>query len=101
MIPAINSRVASFVSTVKTRALHGTPFLFGTVSYGFQEPRVQMVRGYGFHIIAVENGRFRRTSVCCGPVYGSRLSLRFGCGPVGIQQQFSFRTATSLMPSTL
>ena len=35
------------------RALHGTLFLFGTDGYGFQEPRVQMVRGYGFHIIAV------------------------------------------------
>ena len=35
------------------RALHGTLFLFGTDGYGFQEPRVQMVRGYGFHIITV------------------------------------------------
>ena len=37
----------------KTRALHGTLFLFGTDVYGFQQPRVQMVRDYGFHIIAV------------------------------------------------
>ena len=36
-----------------TRALHGSLFLFCTDGYGFQEPRVQMVRGYGFHIIAV------------------------------------------------
>ena len=36
-----------------SRALHGTLFLFGTDGYGFQEPRVQMVRGYGFHLIAV------------------------------------------------
>ena len=35
------------------RALHGTLFLFGTDGYGFQKPRVQMARGYGFHIIAV------------------------------------------------
>ena len=27
--------------------------LYRWLSYGFQEPRVQMVRGYGFHIIAV------------------------------------------------
>ena len=35
------------------RALHGTLFLFGTDGYGSAEPRVQMVRGYGFHIIVV------------------------------------------------
>ena len=35
------------------RALHGSLFWFCTDGYGFQEPRVQMVRGYGFHIIAV------------------------------------------------
>ena len=28
-------------------------FWFCTDGYGYQEPRVQMVRGYGFHIIAV------------------------------------------------
>ena len=91
-------------------------FLFGTDSYGLQEPRLlQMVRGcYGFHIIAVENGRFRRNSVCCGPVYGPWLSLRFGYGPVYdsrlslrvgsgpvCTQHISSRTATSPMPSTL
>ena len=73
-----------------------------------------MVRGYGFHIIAVENRRFRRNSVCCGPVYGpwlclrfgygpvydSKLSLRVGSGPVCTQHRSS-RTATSPMPSTL
>ena len=37
----------------KSRALHGSLFLFCTDSYGFRESRVQMVRGYGFHIIAV------------------------------------------------
>ena len=36
-----------------TRALHGSLLWFCTDGYGFQEPRVQMVRGYGFHIIAV------------------------------------------------
>ena len=36
-----------------TRALHGSLFWFCTDGYGFQEPRVQMVRDYGFHIIAV------------------------------------------------
>ena len=35
------------------RALHGSLFLFCTDGCGLQEPRVQMVRGYGFHIIAV------------------------------------------------
>ena len=35
------------------RALHGTLFLFGTDGYSFQVPRLQVVRGYGFHIIAV------------------------------------------------
>ena len=35
------------------RALHGSLFWFCTNGYGFQEPRVQMVRCYGFHIIAV------------------------------------------------
>ena len=66
------------------RAHHGILFLLGTDGYGFQEPRVQMVRGccYGFRIIAVENGRFWRNSVCCGPLYGSRLSRWFGYGPV-------------------
>ena len=39
--------------TENIRALHGTLFLFGTDGYGFQEPRVQMVRGYGFHITGV------------------------------------------------
>ena len=90
---------------INIRALHGTLFLFGTYGYGFQEPRVRMVRGYGFHIIAVKNGRFRRNSVCCGPVYGSWLSLRFGygpaydsrsslrVGPVCTQQHLSSRTA--------
>ena len=37
-----------------SRALHGTLFLFGTDGYGFQKPRVQMVRGYGFHTITGE-----------------------------------------------
>ena len=35
------------------RALHGSLFWFCTDGYGFQEPRVRMVRGYGFHIFAV------------------------------------------------
>ena len=86
-------------------------FLFGTDGYDFQEPRVQMVRGYGFHvIIAVGNGWFRRNSVCCGPVYGPWLSLRFGyglvydsrlCLRVGFVPVLSSRAATSPMPSTL
>ena len=38
---------------LKIRDLHGTLFLFGTDAYCFQEPRVQMVRCYGFHTIAV------------------------------------------------
>ena len=63
---------------------------------------------------SLEHGWFRRNSVCCGPVYGpwlslrfgygavynSRLSLRGGFGPVCIQHRSS-RTATSPMPSTL
>ena len=96
------------------RALHGTLFLFGTDGYGFQEPRVQMVRGYGLHIIAVgawmvseKLGLLRsdlRSLVILrfgyGAVYGSRLSLRVGFGPV-CTQHLSSRTATSPMPSTL
>ena len=88
---------------------------FGTDDYGFQESRVQMVRGYGFHIIAAENGRFRRNAVCCGPVYGSwsslrfcygpvqdsRFSLRVGFDPVCTQQHLSSGTAKPPMPSTL
>ena len=78
---------------VKTRALPGTLFLFGTDGYGFQEPRVQMVRGYGFHMIAVENGRFWRNSVCCGPVYDSCSSLWFGYGPVYDDSRLSLRVS--------
>ena len=37
----------------KVRALHRSLFWFCTDGYGFQEPQVQMLRGYGFHIIAV------------------------------------------------
>ena len=98
---------------LNTRTLHGTLFLFCTDGYGFQEPRVQMVRGY-FTLARLEHGWFRRNSVCCGPVYGpslslrfgygavydSRLSLRVGFGPVCTQHLWS-RTATSPMPSTL
>ena len=36
-----------------SRALHGSLFWFCTDGYGFQEPRVQMLRGYGFDIIAI------------------------------------------------
>ena len=64
------------------RALHCTLFLFGTDGYGFREPQVQMFRCYGLYMITVENGRFRKNSVCCGPIYGSWSSLRFGYGPV-------------------
>ena len=70
-------------STTIFRALHGTLFLFGTDGYGFQEPRVQMVRGYGFHIIAVGTWTVPgKLGLFCGPVYGPWLSLRFGYGPV-------------------
>ena len=37
----------------KIRALPGSLFWFCTDGYGFQQPRVQMVSGYSFHIIAV------------------------------------------------
>ena len=97
-----------------SRALHGSLFWFCTDCYGFQEPRVQMVRGYGFHIIAVgarmvpeklgllRSGYGSYLSLRFGysPVYDSRLSLRGGFGPVCIQH-LSSRTATSPMPSTL
>ena len=67
-----------------------------------------------FTLSRLEHGWFRRNSVCCSPVYGlwlslrfgygavydSRLSLRGGFGPVCIQH-LSSRTATSPMPSTL
>ena len=68
-----------------------------------------------FSHYAVENGRFRRNSVCYGPVYGSGLCLRYGYGPVNnsrlsllvgfgpvcTQQHLSSPTATSPMTSTL
>ena len=67
-----------------------------------------------FTLSRLEHGWFWKNSVCCGPVYGPRLSLRFGYGavygsrlslrvgfgPVCIQH-LSSRTATSSMPSTL
>ena len=42
-----------FVFAVFLRALHRSLFWFCTDGYGFQEPRVQMVRGYGLRINAV------------------------------------------------
>ena len=67
-----------------------------------------------FTLSRLEHGWFRKNSICCGPVYGpwlslrfgygavydSRLGLRVGFGPVCIQH-ISSRTATSPMPSTL
>ena len=35
-----------------------------------------MVRGYVFTISRLKHGRFRRNSVCCGPVYGPWLRLQ-------------------------
>ena len=97
------------------RALHGSLFWFCTDGNGFQEPRVQIVRDYGFHIIAVgarmvpeKLGLLRSglRSLVKSTVWlrcGLRfqvLSLRVGFGPVCIQH-LSSRTATSPMPSTL
>ena len=93
-----------------------TVHFFGTV----QMVMVSKNHGYKWFAVMVftlsrlEHGLFRRNSVCCGPVYGpwlglrfgygafydSRLSLRGGFGPVCIQH-ISSRTATSPMPSTL
>ena len=58
-------------------------FLFGIdamvfKNHGYKWFAVVMV----FTLSRLENGRFRRNSVCCGPVYGPWLSLRFGYGPV-------------------
>ena len=67
-----------------------------------------------FTLSRLEHGWFRRNSVCCGPVYGPWLSLRFGYGSVYdsrlsvwvgfgpvCTRHLSSRTATSPMPSTL
>ena len=52
--PLVSSRSdVKAVDVKNSRALHGSVFWFCTDGDGFQEPRVQMVRGYGFHIIAV------------------------------------------------
>ena len=67
-----------------------------------------------FTLSRLEHGWFRKNPVCCGPVYGpwlclrfgygavydSRLSLRVGFGPVCIQH-ISSRTVASPVPSTL
>ena len=79
-------------------------------------------KNHGFKWFAVmvftssrlEHGWFRRSSVCCDPIYGPWLSLRFGYGAVYdfrlsfrgcfgpvCNQHLSSRTATSSMPSTL
>ena len=89
--------------------------LLGTDGHGSQEPRVQMVRGYRFHIIAVGTSvvpeklgllRSGLRSLVKSAVWlrsglrNSRLSLRVGSRPVCTQNIFS-RTAASPMPSTL
>ena len=53
LIAAGSVLIVVLATTEKHRTRHGTCFLFGIDGYGFQEPRLQMVRGYGFHIIAV------------------------------------------------
>ena len=48
-------------------------------------PRTTGANGFAvmvFTLSRLEHGRFRRNSVCCGPVYGPWLRLRFGYGPV-------------------
>ena len=95
----------------------------GSSRYNFCSVQMVMVsRNHGYKWFAVmvftlsrlEHGWFRRNSVCCGPVYGPWLSLRFGCGPVYdsrlslrvgfgpvCTQHISSLNATSAMPSTL
>ena len=90
-------------------------FLFGTDGHGSQEPRVKMVRGYGFHIIAVgtwavpeklgllQSGLRSLVESAVWLQSGlrdSRLSLRVGSSPV-CTQNVSSRTAASPMPSRL
>ena len=97
------------------RALHGSRFWLCTDGYGFQEPRVQMFCGYGFHIIAVgawmvpeKLGLLRsglrslvKSSVWlrCGLRFQVKSAGRFRSGLQS--QHISSRTATSSMPSTL
>ena len=118
--------------TIVTHLSFSERIAIAYLSYGFLKIRnlhffcsVQMLivsKNHGYKWFAVmvftlsrlEHGWFRRNSVCCGPVYGPSLSLRFGygvvydsrlCLRVGFgpvcSQHLSSRTATSPMPSTL
>ena len=61
-----------------------------TVHFFCSVQMVMVSKNHGYKWVAVmvftlsrlERGWFRRNSVCCGPVYGPWLSLRFGYGPV-------------------
>ena len=61
-----------------------------TVHFFFSVQMVIVSKYHGYKWFAVmvftlsrlEHGWFRRNSVCCGPVYGPWLSLRFGDGAV-------------------
>ena len=70
-------------------ALGKKPGLF-TVHFFGSVQMVMVSKNHGYKWFAVmvftlswlEHGWFRKNSVCCGPVYGPRLSLRVGFGPV-------------------
>ena len=119
-----SSEVKMYSADVKMQVIIGTskfPGLF-TVHFFGSVQMVMVSKNHGYKWFAVmdftlsrlEHGWFRENSVCCGPVHGpwlslrfgygavydSRLSLRVGFGPVCIQH-LSSRTATSPMPSTL
>ena len=121
-------RIYAFIEAAALRSIllqyAGAPIatcvLFGTDGYGFQEPRVQMVRGYGFHIISRlkmdgsgENRfaavRFTIPGQVCGLITSG---LRFQDKSAGqfrsclhstffFFQHLSSRTATPPMPFTL
>ena len=114
--------LVSVTENIRTSVSKIQPLLAGLFTVHFFV-RVQMVmvsKNHGYKWFAVmiftlsrlEHGWFRRNSVCCGPVYGrwlslrfgygavydSRLSLRVGFGPV-CAQHLSSRTAKSPMLS--
>ena len=107
------------LTSQRVRGLHAGLF---TVHFFCSVQMVMASKNHGYKWFAVmvmtlsrvEYGRFRRNSVCCGPVHGPWLSPRYGYGPVYdsrlslrvgsslvCSQHLSSRTATSPMPSTL
>ena len=89
-----------FLSPTEIRALHDTRFnsvqmVMVSKSPGFKRFAITLFVLLRLKMDGSGEARF------AGPVYGSKLSLRFGCSPVCIQQQLFSRATTSHTPSTL